>query len=165
MKNNYFLKIVATGIFITACGLIYFSCQKDKEILESTPSNAFLKSMNELKAQGHIKKKGDVIYFSSMEIADSICHTLNNLSREEFRQWEKANGFLSLKTVFDICLAEMDSAKTREEYDHVLEKYADILSISDNSVKPGSLRFRRCSKESPCISEALFISFSLRAKT
>jgi hypothetical protein len=74
-----------------------------------------------------------IITFKSSNDFYLLSDKIAKMANEEVMQWEKANSFVSLNTEVDNVFEMLDSCRTYEEYENILDLNKDIVKIVDKA--------------------------------
>jgi hypothetical protein len=61
---------------------------------------------------------------------------LSTMSQEELLVWENETGFVSMRTEFEYVLTMLDQCETKEQYENIMNKNADIITIEGEYLQP-----------------------------
>lgn len=77
-----------------------------------------------------------ILSFKSLEDFKDFNNKFNTMTDIELDAWEKANNYVSYRTILKQAYEELESASTEEENKKTSEKYSDILILKDDRWVP-----------------------------
>jgi len=117
--------IIFAGITFTACEKqIEMTDNNQNEELSQAPNQNFtMADMPEVEVvEGILSFKNEEDYFTAVSI-------LSNTSEKERRDWEKSIGFVSLRTLQENALDEIQNVEDEKVIYQWLEKYKDLFEV------------------------------------
>lgn len=124
MKNKILIYVI---VFVG----VFTSCTKDSELnLEVNKTQKI--SQNSMSDIEYSVDNG-IILFKSSEDFYSLSEEISKMTNDEVLQWEEANSFVSLNSEVENVFEMLDSCKTYEEYENILDMNKDIVKIEDKA--------------------------------
>ncbi len=137
--------ILASVIFIFAGGMFLTSCDKT-ELVDSNENGlenveegtvATIESYENLTVSNmpQLEVREGMLYFANSEQYFKTIAIVSKMSDEELDKWEQELGFVSLRTMQNKALDELESLEEEGIYSNVITKYSNYIKLKDNAIK------------------------------
>ena len=121
---------IKTGLFLTLFAIMILSSCKKQIENNLSPKNNIESS---LKSKLNVNVENGIIVFKNFGNYNSTIKKLSHLTDNERINWDNSlSGFISYDSACDMALAALDNATTMDEANNVVEKYGDLLAVSQS---------------------------------